>query len=278
MNRIVVVDTMGGLGDLLLTLPSIQALALTHPGARLVVVTTAPWHELLERDERIARVVPVPGRDGATVVATATAVLERERPDLAVTTNRQHGLPALLERTAGRAITDLWRRPPADEPVDLRFLRILGAEGVIDPALLALPPRLVLGAEEVVAGEEVLDALGAVRPVLLLPDSGMPVKHWPLRGLGGRRPRPGRRRGAARRGVPGRPSSGRRSAPPAPPPHRRCRSGRWRGSPPRPRSAAGARSAATPGRCGWPPLRGWPSWACSAPRSPAATATAGRAR
>ncbi len=180
MKDVVLVDTMGGLGDLVLALPLVEALSRSHPGARLTVVTTAPWHVLLQRDPRVQRVVPVLGRDGAVIAATATAVLEAVRPELAVTTNRQHGLPGLLERTAATAVTDLWRRPPADEPVDLRMLRLLAEDGVIDAALAAVPPRLAVGDDERAAGAALLDDLGAERPVLLFPDSGMPVKHWPL--------------------------------------------------------------------------------------------------
>jgi ADP-heptose:LPS heptosyltransferase len=178
--RIVVVDTMGGLGDLLLALPVIDALCRSHPGAETTVVTTAPWHVLLERDERLA-VIPVHGRDEAAVRAAAVPALERLRPDLAVTTNRQHGLPELLERTAARAITDLWRSPPADEAVDLRMLRLLVEEGVVDAAHLHRPPRIVLDEAERAAGEHDLAALTDGVPVLLMPDSGMPVKQWPLR-------------------------------------------------------------------------------------------------
>ncbi|MGT2425548.1 glycosyltransferase family 9 protein [Amnibacterium kyonggiense] len=178
--RIVLVDTMGGLGDLVLAMPIAEALGRSHPGAELAVVTTAPWHVLLERDPSIAEVVPVPGRDGRTIVGAVEGALRRLRPDLAVTTNRQHGLPELLERWSGRAITDLWRHPPADEPVDLRMLRLLAEDGAIDPALARIPPRLVLGADELDAGRRLVRALAPERPLLLLPDSGMAVKRWPL--------------------------------------------------------------------------------------------------
>ena len=180
MRRIVVVDTMGGLGDLLLAVPVIEAVCRSHPEARVTVVTTAPWHVLLERDPRIHEVVPVPGKAAADVDAAVRPVLERLRPDLAITTNRQHGLPGLLERTAVRAVTDLWRSPPADEPVDLRMLRLLAADGVIDPDLAAIPPRIVLDEDERGTGRRALAGLAAGRPALLMPDSGMRVKQWPL--------------------------------------------------------------------------------------------------
>lgn len=180
IRGILVVDTMGGLGDLLLALPVIEALGRSHPSARLTVATTAPWHELLVGDPRIAEVVPVAGRDAGAVLGTVGPLLERLRPDLAVTTNRQHGLPQLLERWSARAVTDLWRRPPADEAVDVRMLRILAEEGVVDPGLTELLPHVVLDAGEIAAGSDALDAAGARRPALLLPDSGMAVKRWPL--------------------------------------------------------------------------------------------------
>ncbi|MGN6445775.1 glycosyltransferase family 9 protein [Amnibacterium sp.] len=178
--RIVLVDTMGGLGDLLLALPILDALLRSHPGAETTVVTTAPWHELLAGDDRLHRVVPVHGRDADAVIGTARPVLERLRPDLAVTTNRQHGLPDLLERTATRAITDLWRSPPADELVDLRMLRILVEEGVVDPVFASVLPRIRLRGDELAAGGRLLDQLTTDRPVLLFPDSGMRVKRWPM--------------------------------------------------------------------------------------------------
>ena len=81
MKRIVVVDTMGGLGDLLLAAPVIEAIARSHPEAETTVVTTAPWHVLLERDPRIHEVVAVHGRDADAVGGAVRPVLERLRPD-----------------------------------------------------------------------------------------------------------------------------------------------------------------------------------------------------
>lgn len=181
-RTIVVVDTMGGLGDLLLALPMIHGLAATHPRAALHVVTTAPWHVLLEGDPALASVTPVPGRDESTVRAAVDDALTRLRPDLAITTSRQYGLPELLEARADRAITDLWRNPPADELVDRRYARILVDEGVLDPAFTALPPRLEVDADELVRAEALLRSVAPDGvPVLLFPDAGMAVKRWPVR-------------------------------------------------------------------------------------------------
>lgn len=178
-KTILVVDTMGGLGDLVLALPMLRGLALSHPGAALHVVTAAPWDVLLERDPLLASVVPVDGRDEATTVATVRAALHRLNPDVAVTTSRLHGLPVLLRAVVPEAVTDLWRSPPPDEPVDRRYVRLLIEEGLIDPAYESLPPRVVIGKDELIAARQVLArAVPAGAPVLLFPDSGMAVKQW----------------------------------------------------------------------------------------------------
>jgi ADP-heptose:LPS heptosyltransferase len=98
-----------------------------------------------------------------------------------VTTTRFDGIGELLDDDAAargtRAVTNLWRRPPADELVGERYQRILAAEGVIGPDVR--PPRVVLGDDERAAGRGLLP-LGAA-PVVLVPDAGMAVKKWPAR-------------------------------------------------------------------------------------------------
>jgi ADP-heptose:LPS heptosyltransferase len=185
VRSIVLVEALGGLGDLVLALPVVHALAASHPAAELHVAATAPWHELLDADPAVASVTPIADRSEPTVRAAVGGLLDRVRPDLSVTTSRMHGLPELLEERSTRAITNLWRSPPADELVDERYLAILEAEGVV-----ALPdgpplPRVVLRPHEVDVARDRLDALAggsgdAARPVLLFPDSGMAVKRWPL--------------------------------------------------------------------------------------------------
>lgn len=46
VRDILVVDLLGGLGDLVLVLPAIHALARRHPGAALRVLTHEPGAEL----------------------------------------------------------------------------------------------------------------------------------------------------------------------------------------------------------------------------------------
>ncbi len=176
--RILVVDLLGGLGDLIMVLPSVHALAEHHPGAEVTVLTHAPGAVLLARDPAVASVRTAEKHGERAAVEDALAAL---RPDLAVTTTRFDGIGDLLDddaaRRGTRAVTNLWRQPPPDELVGERYQRILAAEGVIAPG--ERPPRVVLGADERAAGRA---ALGAVRrPVVLVPDAGMAVKRWPAR-------------------------------------------------------------------------------------------------
>lgn len=197
-REILFVDLLGGIGDLVIALPAIHALAASHPGARLRVVTHEPGASLLRGDPAVSA-VHVPGAGllrgepavgavhdpggGAEREAVAAALAER-RPDLAVTTTRYGGIPDLLRASGARCVTDLWRGPPPDELVGARYLRILCAEGVLDPSTVDPVPRLRLAAGERADGARALAALlGPVRrrPVVLIPDAGMAVKLWPER-------------------------------------------------------------------------------------------------
>jgi Glycosyltransferase family 9 (heptosyltransferase) len=193
---LLVVDLLGGIGDLVMLLPSLRGLARRHPDAALRVLTHAPGATLLDPDPDVAEVRTVrKGRERAGVVAE----LERTRPDLVVSTTRYDGIAEEIERRAPRSVTDLWRRPPADEPVGRRYYRILAAEGLVDARYA--PPRIHLTAQERSTGRRRLAGLvpagGAVvasasssvasplpggraqAPVLLVPDAGMAVKRWP---------------------------------------------------------------------------------------------------
>ena len=87
-------------------------------------------------------------------------------------------------------MTNLWRRPPVDEHIDRRFLRLLVADGVVDEAYADEPLVVTLteakpaaarnrlenvwGADHTPGGSDVRSA-----PVVLVPGSGMRVKEWP---------------------------------------------------------------------------------------------------
>ena len=175
--RTLVVDLLGGLGDLVMVLPSVHALRDADPAGELVVLTHAPGAVLLERDPAVTAVRLAERHDERRAVEGALADLA---PDLVVTTTRFDGIGDLVDddaRARGtRAVSNLWRSPPPDELVGERYQRILAGEGVIAPDVR--PPRVVLGEDERAAGR----AAVADRPdgtVLLVPGAGMAVKRWP---------------------------------------------------------------------------------------------------
>ena len=204
--RVLVIDLLGGLGDLIMVLPSVHALAEAHPGAELTVLTHAPGAPLLARDPAVTAVRTAEKHDERAAAEQALADLA---PDLTVTTTRFDGIGDLVDADAlargTRAVSNLWRRPPADEKVGERYQRILAAEGLIADRIR--PPRVVLTPDELSAGRRALvSAVGHRRhwtsetphvrsrdtptrdpgglrppPTVLVPDAGMAVKRWPAR-------------------------------------------------------------------------------------------------
>jgi ADP-heptose:LPS heptosyltransferase len=176
VRELLVVELLGGFGDLLLALPAVHALARAHPGAAVRVLTFAPGAALLAADPLVTSVIGTADhRDGAPRRAVA-AQLDRCPPDLAVSTTCYDGIDRLLAARVPRAVTNLWRTPPADQPVTDRFLALLAADGLI-PAGADPVPRVVLTAAERAAARPLLAGLD--RPLLALPGAGMPVKRWP---------------------------------------------------------------------------------------------------
>ena len=175
VRRILFVELLGGLGDVLISLGAIQALARSYPGARLTVLTFPPGGELLMRDELVYEVVYAePGRAREAVGEQ----LARGGWDLVVSDTSYDGIDALIQSyDAPRTATNLWRSPPPDERVGERFLRLLLSDGLISPSSIA-PPLLRLAPEERASAAAELAGLG--RPLIfLLPDAGMEVKRWP---------------------------------------------------------------------------------------------------
>jgi ADP-heptose:LPS heptosyltransferase len=174
------VELLGGLGDVLIALPAIQALARSHPGARLTVLTFPPSGELLERDPMIHGVVHAPRPDPAHPYRGREAVeelLARESWDLVVTDTTYDGISDLVSSSdASRVMTNLWQTPPPDERVGERFVRLLLDEGLIEAWAIA-PPRLHLTSEERSVAAQRLDTRHPL--VFLFPDAGMEVKRWP---------------------------------------------------------------------------------------------------
>ena len=128
---ILVIDLLGGLGDLVMVLPVVHALARRHPGAALRLLTHAPGDALVSADPAVTEVRRAArGHEPEAV----RAELDRRRPDLVVSTTRYGGIPDEIQARGMRAVTDLWRHPPPDVPVTTRYLQILHAEGLIDAA------------------------------------------------------------------------------------------------------------------------------------------------
>ena len=186
-RRILVIDLLGGLGDLLLVLPAIRALAHRHRSAMLHVLTHAPGASLLISDPDVTGVTAVePAHEPVAVAET----LDHWRPDLVVSTTRYGGIPDIIAARDVRAVTDLWRSPPVQDRIDERYLRILRDEGLVD-SRVATPggdtrdvhrTGIHLTADELDQGERTAAAALTGRsgaPVVLLTTAGMAVKEWP---------------------------------------------------------------------------------------------------
>lgn len=180
-SSVLFVELLGGLGDVVIALPAIHALARSHPQASVTVLTFAPGHELLEPDPLVAEVVALErGRDDA--VSAVAALLASRRFDLAVSDARYSGLPELIESTVPHAVTNLWRFPPDDELIQERFLALLAADRMIARELALPEPRLVVDdGDRAWADAWLAERLPDVRPrVLLVPEAGMTIKRWAL--------------------------------------------------------------------------------------------------
>jgi ADP-heptose:LPS heptosyltransferase len=176
-RTILFIDLLGGLGDLLMALPAIHALAQRHRTG-LHVLTHSPGAELLAADPAVASVrTATRSAEAADVAGT----LEGLRPDLVVSTTRHSGIPGLVAATGCRAVTNLWRQPPPDQRVTERYLRILAAEGLIDAEAPERSAVHLTSAERERGADSVRGAVDGRRrpPVVLLPAAGMAVKQWP---------------------------------------------------------------------------------------------------
>jgi len=182
VRDVLVVELLGGFGDLLLVLPAVHALAAAHPAARLRVLTFPPGADLLAADPTVAEVIAVSDRGEGAAARAVAAELARRTPDVVVSTTSYGGIPKLLQASGARqVVSNLWRRPPASERVDRRFLRLLAADGLVPPAEVDRPLHVVLTAPERAAGRHVLAEVApdAIPPVVLVPGTGMAVKAWP---------------------------------------------------------------------------------------------------
>src|SRR5689334_9998822 len=118
MQKLLFVELLGGLGDLLIALPTIQALGRAHPEAELTVLTRAPGGELLQHDPLIAHVAYIRKNTNTQkqlVRDSVAAFLNHDRSpfDLIVSDSDFDGIDTLIhESDTPRTVTNLWRKPP----------------------------------------------------------------------------------------------------------------------------------------------------------------------
>jgi ADP-heptose:LPS heptosyltransferase len=174
MQNILFVELLGGIGDVLIALAAIQALARSHSEAKLTVLTFAPGGELLEHDPLIHQVMYA---EKGKVQPTIASLLNQQSFDLIVSDTNYENIDQLIQASgAPHVVTNLWRSPPPNEFVSDRFLKILLAEGLIQPEAIA-PAQLKLTASEQQQARAALAQLP--RPIVVLyPDAGMAIKQW----------------------------------------------------------------------------------------------------
>ena len=181
MRKILFVELLGGLGDVLISLGAMQALARSYPEARLTILTFPPGGDLLAHDPLVGEVVHAPKPEPEHPHRAREAVeelLARGNWDLVVSDTSYDGIDDLVRGCgAARVAANLWRSPPPDEHVGERFLRILLDEGLIEPGAVSAPRLRLTPEERSLASAQLA---GSRRPlVFLLPDAGMEVKRWP---------------------------------------------------------------------------------------------------
>jgi ADP-heptose:LPS heptosyltransferase len=181
VQSILLIELLGGIGDVLIALPAMQALARAYPSAKLTVLTFAPGCELIKRDPLIHKVIGINQKPQEPHFAqkAVEAVLQRDRFDLIVSDTNYDGIEPIIQQSrTSRVITNLWRSPPPHQRVGDRFLQILQAEGLITPNDVA-PPQLHLTRAEQLHAQQTLGAV--TQPlVVLYPDAGMAIKRWPI--------------------------------------------------------------------------------------------------
>ncbi|MBW4690984.1 MAG: hypothetical protein KME27_04370 [Lyngbya sp. HA4199-MV5] len=180
VQTILFIELLGGIGDVLMALPAMQALGRAYPQAKLTVLTFAPGSELIQHDPLIHKVIGINHGQIHTpdaVHKAVAALLKRDRFDLIASDTNYGGIEALIQQSQTPCIvTNLWRSPPPNQKVSDRFLHILQAEEVISPNDIA-PVQLHVTSAEREAARQTLGAI--TQPlVILYPDAGMAIKRW----------------------------------------------------------------------------------------------------
>ena len=161
------------------------ALARTYPNAKLSVLTFAPGGELLEDDPCVAQVLYANKDDPASSVQEVLSYETCDLPYSLIVSDTNHsGVSELIEgysETHGAEIvTNLWRKPPDDERVGERFVRLLRDDGATDE--VKTTPHLFVS--EGARAEARASLSHLPRPwVFLCPEAGMKVKGVAARAL-----------------------------------------------------------------------------------------------
>jgi ADP-heptose:LPS heptosyltransferase len=195
--RKIAVLRANGIGDLLFTLPALEALRRAYPSAEIVLLGR-PWHRdfLAGRPGPIDRVevVPVcrgireePGRtEDETEISAFYAAMQSERFDLALQMHGGGRNSNPFVRRLGARITAGFKTPDA-EPLDrwiphiffasevLRFLELAALVGCAETAVLE-EPRLQLVARD---HAEAMRSLPEGPLVALNPGAGDSRRRWP---------------------------------------------------------------------------------------------------
>lgn len=172
--KILFIELLGGIGDLVIALPAIHAIARSHPNSHLTVLTFSPGDSLLTLDPLIDSVVCAPKGQARQAVEN---LLAQAAFDLVVSDTTYDGIAEILQRyPAQQVVTNLWRSPPDHQLVSQRFLEILLLEGVIRSDAITQTEIYLSAAEKAIAREK----LGALyRPLIFLcVDAGMEIKRW----------------------------------------------------------------------------------------------------
>ena len=120
--QILFIELLGGIGDVLMALPAIEALARSHPHASITVLTFAPGGKLLHYCG-ISDVVFAKRSEARQAVEQ---ILSRSF-DLIVSDTNYEDIPDLIEDGAKRVVTNLWRSPPSSQRVGDRYYRCRNA-------------------------------------------------------------------------------------------------------------------------------------------------------
>lgn len=181
-----------GLGDLVFTLPALDALDAAYPAAQITLLATEMHRELLSgRPSPVDRVVPVPrcpgvrddGRDGD--VAGFLAAMRGERFDLALQLHGGGRFSNPFVRQLEARVTAGSHTPGAERLdrslayVYLRseVLRHLAIVGLVGAAPVELAPRLAVTARD---REAAAEHIHASEPLLVLHPGATDVRRrWP---------------------------------------------------------------------------------------------------